>query len=1043
MMRAEGKFYMSKILSLLTRPHGPWMFLERPPEWVKEAESLYRETWNYVTEFAEKIGMNAEERQAVVRDSRKKASYMDRWIYEPLDTGDGDHSRRIEYLRKIGKLRRIRIKNPIDPRLSLDLPKDIKVNGLRSFYSSLNCLLRERFSGTSVDSIRRAYLDLYSIYELMWVRRGLPVGPYNPYLPIYTTFDHGYASATAVNLIYGGSGGKAFLLDVAGVHNFISKSRKLRDLWASSYLVSYMLWRTVEEVLLDLGPDVLLKPTARFNPFFIQSLLMSPDSSDKELVERELEGLIEFYGIKERGFPFYATLPESALLLLPSWAKYDANYFITKFARTWEGIYEAVSDPSLWTGEDVVSRFMRRMADRLRKVSKLGFSSKPPLSLRVVEVDITELLEELGDEERDLLLWKLLFEELSKRISKEKLVRRDPESELDLASLTKRAISYTLLRKGDGAKETPESLFSTRKGFNYCTVCGRLPSMLNFPVQEERYREYVGRIGNVNPEKALSLQKIFSAGEKLCPWCLTKRMFSVSPQAVLKRVNFLLPEKEPERLNFPSLSEISSVDFLLKTIERLTEEKEKEEGRSGLSELLKDIPGPWNVKFAWRFKDVLSRKYSSDEQIQKLLIMNPEDHYMGPEADQWRREIGEAPQTYVAIVKSDGDNLGSVLSGRLQEDPPGIHIREWIKAATESFLKKVTLSILSGKSVDAETLLEEVTPPNQSGAGSNKGAEDELKKMIQDWEKTVKDMLDMSELLPSLSYGVTISAALMRNALLDVSVIEMMRGFVVYAGGEDVLAILPVRDTLKAVIESRKTFFPVVDRDELAMNIYDDPKIETMADTVEKSSGLPGFYSVAAEAMDLDGDLVAVYPHLAPLGRSYSVYLTHVRYPLSLALTKVEENLERVKEEESIRWTFGGKEMRKDAIMFVFSARGGEQEASLPLSLCRPLWKESRVFADHIYRINEVVESIREGRSPLSPLYKLKEDPLLELLLSERKYNLLSKYLKKELEDLPQHSMDLLINELLGFERNDGRHSVMEAMEVMRIMLSALGGEYR
>jgi CRISPR-associated protein. len=67
--------------------------------------------------------------------------------------------------------------------------------------------------------------------------------------------------------------GLVIIIDIPGVQEYISASRKLRDLRISSYLISLIAWKTVEKFVDLYGPDILILPTARFNPFFYTYLL--------------------------------------------------------------------------------------------------------------------------------------------------------------------------------------------------------------------------------------------------------------------------------------------------------------------------------------------------------------------------------------------------------------------------------------------------------------------------------------------------------------------------------------------------------------------------------------------------------------------------------------------------------------------------------------------------------------------------------------------------------------------------------------------------
>ena len=118
------------------------------------------------------------------------------------------------------------------------------------------------------------YHLLYFYSEPIWIVSGGKVVPNDPRIPLYTVFDHASAITSALNLVYGGGkdgdgdGGYLVRIDIGGIQQFILASRKVRDLWASSYIISMLIWGAIRPLILVFGPDILLTPTARFNPIY-------------------------------------------------------------------------------------------------------------------------------------------------------------------------------------------------------------------------------------------------------------------------------------------------------------------------------------------------------------------------------------------------------------------------------------------------------------------------------------------------------------------------------------------------------------------------------------------------------------------------------------------------------------------------------------------------------------------------------------------------------------------------------------------------------
>lgn len=1044
-MPASPKFFLAKVLALLVEPHLPWTFLrhQKSPDWLGAAGEAHEALMNDLEGVAKKIGLDWSELEGVASESRRAASYLDRWMLE-----EGT----LDLLREKFPLRRLELKNPVDPRLGHPLPPSLEEGAIYNFYSDIRCAIPTE--GDGADAIRDKYLALYSIFELAWIRKGLPIGPYNPYFPIFTTFDHGYASASVVNLLMDPNGdsasgdgeprpkGRIVLIDVAGVHDFISKSRKLKDVWASSYLVSYLLWRTMEDVIFELGPDVVLKPALRSNPFFYHSLLLRLNGTLRRIVEEQASGILKFHRVRDFGFPFYSTLPESALLLLPAGTRYDDEHFERAFKKAWSDLYHALSSEQPCSGGGAVSKILKKASRILSDYSK-GFGDNPPLEVRVISINVESIWNDNGGEPMSFLqFWREALTRLyEKELAGSKMVRREPESNIYVLGMTRDAINERLRSP---KTRFPPSGTASSKGFHYCTVCGKMPAVLRFGVgesYEEDVRELIGEeVGSIE-----SVKKIFSEGEKLCPWCLAKRLFGNSPVDALREVGFVLEEdrRKEEPLIFPSLSEISSADYLEAAIRRLEESEDFREFVRGVGRR-RGIEEPGGRRFAWLFKESMRLKSpgSCSFEAKVLLDLDPELEYMGDRAEEWMRYLDEPPATYVAIIKSDGDNLGKTFSGELQVDPPGVPLEEWLRNAAIGPLREVISKLLGGEDSNsvASWLFEELGL-TEGGEGEEGEARERIGRLVEDLDRVVREVrksrksrrVRKSErLLPSLSYAKTLSAALMRNSALDVMVIESMRGFVIYAGGEDVLAVTPAADALRAVVNSRRTFMPTPPSD-LPLRVEDYEEI------LEGSSGPPGFYMPAMECFDSGKPVTAIYPHLAPLGRSYSVYLTHYRYPMSWALSSAEENLERAKE---VEWRGRGP-MRKDSLIVVYSARGYEREAMLPLSLSRPIWTESSLIGRHVSLIDEILRAIESDRTPAAPVYRVVRDSLIELLAEAGEEELFRSIVSGEFGD-DGGRVDKLMSALWGVRgevRGEKvREAALAALDTILLVLSAARG---
>ena len=174
-------------------------------------------------------------------------------------------------------------------------------------------------SAGCVDGLRRVYHVLSVLYEPLWhqASQGLYRGPADTRVPTHSVFDHLYASAAAVNITtYGGAKGVAgFLVYVGwrGVEEWVRSARKLSDMWVASWLATAMVWHAIGGLVWCLGPDVLLLPGFRWNPFYLA--LLRARLGEHVFEETVGDVARDFY--MWEGFPYYAYMPANAVLLLP------------------------------------------------------------------------------------------------------------------------------------------------------------------------------------------------------------------------------------------------------------------------------------------------------------------------------------------------------------------------------------------------------------------------------------------------------------------------------------------------------------------------------------------------------------------------------------------------------------------------------------------------------------------------------------------------------------------------------------------------------
>lgn len=860
-----------------------------------------------------------------VREADRFSSSVDRWILNIL----------VE--REHGKLpyrKAVKLKNIFDPSYEVSFPSPPSIRKVREFAEELGSLI------SKVSDEKVLWHLLYTLYEGLWIEKGLPAGPADTRVPAHTVFDHSYATVTLLNWFIDGDEiprGLLLMIDLAGIQKFIKSSRKLRDLWVSSYLVSCIAWRLAWEFIEELGPDVLLIPTCRHNQFYYHSLLaMLKGRVDEKVVQKvkDLANLMSGYNPDAEVYPRSPIIPATLTLLLPDYdvlRRFDRfkeiqdaeglkRYVEKLYREIWREIYDKTS--SIKAKEEGLPEEVEEYARILKDYSRYGFRSVPPLRLRVVIVDVSDLTCKMfeGSKDNIYLLYDLAFKKLVCEASWEKLLKVDPLTEVDLTTWTEEVYKNKCIGY-------PKP---SRRGFDYCTVCAVVPAAII--VDSERLEPY------------------FSDGERLCPYCLLKRLIGVGG-LLEKVVEGLLGKKISERkfkIHFPSVSDVASIEFKEELVEQLKKRDLDPEAREKILEYLKDAISHTirarsigKEESMWRpQRDLIDslEKFEIEPSLKELLktfcVTNSEALYFGEERFRriWRRSVGKIndilgkfgrkvslPRSYYALVRSDGDSIGALISGRITESM-NLKLEDYLKNLFEGPAREIICHILEGGEEGIEKAKEIAEKEGIEG------------KKVEEVEKFVKMLREEEGIPVSVAYHVSLSRALMRAAMRDVKSVESAKGVVVYAGGDDLLALAPISQELRIVRETRRLF------------------------------GLGSESTIGFDSIKM-----YQIPCLISVGRSYCVYEAHYMYPMYMVIDRSNTLLDNVA--KNSEWVKNGLCKPKDSCVVSYSPRGGEEYAILPFNIS-PLVRE---VGQPIWMVEQLLGEIASSRFSSSIIYDFRE----------------------------------------------------------------------
>ncbi|MBO3810086.1 MAG: hypothetical protein FGF50_10915, partial [Candidatus Brockarchaeota archaeon] len=401
-------FFLSKMGAIIhDPPHKAWLLMKYKSH-VAEAEAIGKEILGDLFDGIQRV-------RDVINASDRLSASIDRWLLSEIVKDEvGKFSNYAVYITNLPFS-----SNYFHP------PSSLKEEDIRGFTNALAYLTGE------VDDLKLKYHLLYSLYEpLFYEHCPKCVSPADTRIPMHTIFDHLYASAAMVNWVYEKGGqhsvarGLFVRVDLAGVQSFISSSRKLSDFWMSSWLISFMAWKTIEVLVENVGPDILVKPTSRNNAFYYHFVLaklkgvVSPHAWN--ILLKVAEKYAGYDG--EFGMPRHPIIPSMIDVILPPYEvlseleiKVNSNFELARFltdryTQVWKNIFNGVEKavqelPDGWLKDELIKA--------MNESGRIGIDEQPPLPLRIIVVNIPD--EIAYDSLKDYEIYHAAFKRLSEK----------------------------------------------------------------------------------------------------------------------------------------------------------------------------------------------------------------------------------------------------------------------------------------------------------------------------------------------------------------------------------------------------------------------------------------------------------------------------------------------------------------------------------------------------------------------------------------------------------------------------------------------------
>ena len=875
----------------------------------------------------------------LVRRADVMASALDRAFLFYVERATKDGGGRLEE-RKI-----LVVKNPFNPNYSVEVPGHIHASKIADFIVKFAEKVAE-FVCPSLSTVKSPHMFLLhvvsSLVEPIWysVVGSKYVPPADTRVPTHTIFDHLNATLTTLLWHLESQGGEPrgclARIDLAGVQQWIRESRRLADLWASSWMASYLAWSTVKDLVDRLGPGVLVQPPSRLNPFYIASIVLP------RITEKRREEASELLGLPTK-WPVDPTVPSVLTIALPpSECEKIENVIASSYLRAWRRI---------------LSRTIKSAANLCQKQNAgclltsiyehnptILENLEPPLALRIHTADVEAALAEAGP------LLSAVLEELEKEKRKE-TEKALSEGKEELAESRKRwyeialkalreenisslklSLAYPMLLRrlrdeegairisSPGRRSGPiyyrlaREIYKATRGepseLKMCQVCGKAYAMIDG--------------SSIDPARlTVEIRSIYLliGGDRLCPYCLTKRLLKhliVKEGLDEELVGVKIGETALKKLKWDTVDAFTSRTMAVKNHMPALVEKAQEAIFALANEALSS--GKYvNLTAALleAYNGLLgllapNRVLGRSERGEVKRVIKDRLHNAGLE-DLDEQSVDMFLDFLEAFVlellhdKAFLDEASNRLAERLGMDRNTIkkafgELDNEIEAFRRRHHRRFALIQMDGDNMGKGILSGKLNLPSETYAEkmSNISEQEARKALIILLKKMAEKagLVDGASTIVTPSYHASVSRALAAQSLIDRGHVEDLGGMIVYAGGDDLLAIVPASE-----LQSNDGTMLRVPGLRLAM-------------LARRSywGKYNGFNIISSNGVDLQ-----VVPALRAYGRTSVILFWDVKKPLWLALSHAA-SLESSK--DHVLFRISGEEWCKDALVLASDSAG-------------------------------------------------------------------------------------------------------------------------
>lgn len=725
-------------------------------------------------------------------------------------------------------------------------------------------------------------------------KKFIPLLPADTRIPDHSIWEH-LKITSAINAIENLQNNSLFLFTIGPVQSFISQARKTQDLYMGSFLLSYLTFIGITVFIEKFGPTCIIYP----------------DLFGQPLTDWYLEKKVKI-SVKKSSSKFITlpTIPNRFVAIIPEYDEKEikelAENVSKRVREEWQNIRTSIIEFLKEKNIKISEEFNKKFESQISDFPEIYWTAVP---WRIGDRDLN--IQDLNPViiQDEIQKWKNFWE----------FANDNGKYPPNIGLLY--GLIYTVLEKSIGARKNLRDFeqFSVEEKGRKCSLCGEKDVLVfNETKNKNKFNRF--EVPLIDLTETISDGKIppkyLTNGEGLCGVCFIKRALELYLE---KEVDEIFKD-----ISFPSTAEIACADFKEKAFK---DDKSKELFKEYIDDFKKVTGNKFpetdplpklkskiekkisNLEGEWFFEEILTKK-AIEKYIWVEKIDEDKVRRLQEKLKKLTEKIGQ-PNPYYAVIMLDGDNMGKWLSGeKLPDIQHAYHQEVWEK------LQKV-------KTKDDEKTFAEA----------------------------LKEIVSKKPITPEIH--ASISSALRNYSLEFVRKIveEEHLGKLVYAGGDDVLAFVNLKDLFEVMRKLRAAFSGQI-------KFNDDKEIEI--DWKNKT----GFVEKDERYYLTMGKNATA---------SMGVVIAHYKMPLKIVLDKVRE-MENFAKDDPGKDSFaiGFCKHSGEAKIIRYKWRYEDMDTVESMMKLRKYFtkkeKEPWISKSFIYNLSNVFANVKErnGHFPLS-----------------------------------------------------------------------------